>query len=259
MGTSLGPEWSSMAFTRSPSAPWARACTRLRPAPPTWRAAWFRRRRQLCRSRSTRPPPRRPPLPGLIAASDSGQSSTDNITKITTPTFTGTAEPNSTVELFRNSTISLGKTTASSTGAWTIASTPLSSGTYSITVKATDIAGNLSIASPALAVTIDTIARVAPSAPDLTAASDTGTSNTDNITSVSKPTFVGTGEVGAIMEILANGTVVGTSTVDVTGNWMVTTGTLAPATYTITARATDFAGNIGAVSPGLSVTIQPTL
>ena len=41
-----------------------------------------------------------PSTPDLVAASDSGLSSTDNITKVTTPTFTGTAEAGSTVTLY---------------------------------------------------------------------------------------------------------------------------------------------------------------
>src|SRR5439155_1638497 len=41
-----------------------------------------------------------PSAPALAVGSDSGSSSTDNITSVTTPTFSGTAEANSTVTLF---------------------------------------------------------------------------------------------------------------------------------------------------------------
>ena len=44
--------------------------------------------------------PGAPAAPDLVAASDSGVSSTDNITNVTTPTFTGTAEAGSTVTLY---------------------------------------------------------------------------------------------------------------------------------------------------------------
>ena len=45
-------------------------------------------------------PPAAPSVPDLIATSDNGTSNTDNITSITTPTFTGTAEASSSVTLF---------------------------------------------------------------------------------------------------------------------------------------------------------------
>src|SRR5207244_1206101 len=43
--------------------------------------------------------PSAPSIPDLIAASDTGSSPTDDITSMTTPTFSGTAEANSTVTL----------------------------------------------------------------------------------------------------------------------------------------------------------------
>ena len=50
---------------------------------------------------------------------------------------------------------------------WTItASAALADGTHGITAKATDVAGNVSIASAALAVTIDTKAPAAPTTLD---------------------------------------------------------------------------------------------
>src|ERR671925_486386 len=88
----------------------------------------------------------------------SGSSSTDNITNDDTPTFNGTAEANSTVELFRGGTVSLGTTTANGSGQWTRTVAALVDGTYSITARATDAAGNTSAASSALSITIDTTA-----------------------------------------------------------------------------------------------------
>ncbi len=98
--------------------------------------------------------PAAPSAPDLIAASDSGLSNTDNITKVTTPTFTGTAEANSTVTLY-NSSIPLGTTTVNESGLWSITVSELSWGTYNLTAKAKDSAGNLSAASEVLIVEID--------------------------------------------------------------------------------------------------------
>ncbi|MFO1480421.1 MAG: Ig-like domain-containing protein [Turneriella sp.] len=53
----------------------------------------------------------------------------------------------------------------------------------------TDPAGNASPASGALVITLDTTADAATGTPDLQAASDTGSSNSDNITNDTTPTF----------------------------------------------------------------------
>jgi hypothetical protein len=98
-----------------------------------------------------------PSAPDLVASSDSGVSDTDNITRVTTPTFTGTAEANATVTLFDGTTI-IGTGKANASGVWSIASSTLADGVHSITATATDLAGNTSAPSAALAVTIDTTA-----------------------------------------------------------------------------------------------------
>jgi methionine-rich copper-binding protein CopC len=135
--------------------------------------------------------------PDLADASDTGMSNTDNITKITTPTFTGTSEAGAKVELFEGSTL-LG-VVPSSSGNWSITSIALSEGPHTVFARATDAAGNFA-ASGTLTITIDTTPP-AVSAPDLADASDTGTSSTDNITKITTPTFTGTSEAGAKVEL----------------------------------------------------------
>jgi hypothetical protein len=103
--------------------------------------------------------PAKPTL-DLDAASDSGSLNTDNVTNVTTPNFTGTAEAGSTVKVYQGGTTLLGSTTAdATTGAWSLTlSTALAEGTYSITATATDAATNTSDPSDALSITIDTTA-----------------------------------------------------------------------------------------------------
>src|SRR6185503_8536692 len=140
-----------------------------------------------------------PSAPDLQAASDSGNSSTDNITNDATPTVSGNgAEAGAAVTLYdTDGTTVLGNTTADLSGNWTITSSALADGNHTLTVKQVDIAGNPSVASASLVVTIDTAA-AAPSAPDLQAASDSGNSSTDNITNDATPTVSGNGaEAGA--------------------------------------------------------------
>ncbi|MEE9539453.1 MAG: Ig-like domain-containing protein [candidate division NC10 bacterium] len=98
--------------------------------------------------------PAAPSTPDLVDESDRGISNTDNITNDSTPTFVGTAPPDSTVELFANGS-SLGTTPADGTGAWSLTTT-LAQGVHTITATATDVAGNVSDPSLPLSVTIDT-------------------------------------------------------------------------------------------------------
>ena len=192
--------------------------------------------------------------PDLTAASDTGSSSTDNLTSITTPVFTGTAEAGATVQLLEGSTV-LGSATADVSGNWTITASALAAGVHNLAARATDAAGNTSAASSALAVTIDT-SNPAVAAPDLAAASDSGSSSSDNITNLTTLTFTGTAEAGATVTLLESSTVLG-STTATGGNWSITASALASGVHNLTARATDLAGN-QTTSTALMVTIDTT-
>jgi hypothetical protein len=123
----------------------------------------------------------------------------------------------------------------------------------------TDAAGNTGAASTGLTLTIDTTAPSAPSAPDLASGSDAGTSNTDNITSVTTPTLTGSGaEAGATVNLYDTDgtTLLGTATADGSGNWSITSSTLANGAHTLTTKVTDAAGNTSAASAGLTVTVD---
>lgn len=205
--------------------------------------------------------PAAPTAPAMDVASDKGSSSSDGVTTLTTPTFTGTAEANSTVKLYdTNGTTLLGTTTASGGGNWTITSSALAEGSHSLSVKASDAAGNVSAASSTSTVVIDTTAPAAPSTPALSSASDKGSSNSDRLTNVTTPTFSGTAEAGATLKLYdTNGTtLVGTTVADGSGNWSVSTTALSSGTHSISAKATDVAGNVGAASGATAVTIDTT-
>ena len=199
--------------------------------------------------------PAAPGGPDLAAISDSGVSNTDNITNVTIPTFTGTAEPNATVSLFDGATV-VGVGQADAAGNWSMTTSALGAGVHVIAAKATDLAGNVSVASAPLSVTIDVTAPVAPSTPDLAAASDSGASNADNNTNVTTPTFTGTAEANATVTLFDGATAVGTGQANGLGTWSVATKTLADGVHAITAVATDLAGNAGAASAALSVAID---
>ena len=102
-----------------------------------------------------------PGTPQLDPGSDSGVSSTDNITNVTTPTFKGTAGAGSTVRIYSDGVL-VGSGMADDGGAYQVAvTTPLADGPHSITAQTTDPAGNVSGFSGALSVTIHTAAPLA--------------------------------------------------------------------------------------------------
>ncbi|WP_162059515.1 Ig-like domain-containing protein [Undibacterium sp. KW1] len=110
--------------------------------------------------------------------------------------------------------------------------------------------------------TLDTTAPAAPSTPDMTAGTDTGVSNTDNITSNTTPAFTGTAEANSTVKLYDTDgvTLLGTSTANGAGNWTLTSSALAVGSHTVKATATDAAGNISALSTGLTITIAtPTI
>ncbi len=134
-------------------------------------------------------------------------------------------------------------------------------GSAGITVASgayTDAAGNSGGAGTTPALTFDTLAPNAPSAPDLT--SDAGASSTDNLTSATTPTFTGTAESGSTVTLFDTDgtTVLGTGTAT-GGAWSITSSTLAAGAHTITAKASDAAGNTGAESSALTVMINNSL
>jgi len=201
--------------------------------------------------------PGAPGVPDLTAASDTGTSNTDNVTADTTPTFTGTSEASASVQLLADGLV-VGTGVASGT-TWTITSSALSVGVHSMTAIQTDAAGNgPSVASAALSVEINTSVPAAPSAPDLTAASDTGPSSTDNITSDTTPTFTGTAAANSTVDLIVGAVVVGSTTADGSGNWTITSIPVAAGTHSFTATATNLVGT-GPASPALSVTVQTGL
>ena len=190
--------------------------------------------------------PANPNAPDLQAASDSGVSTTDNITNDNTPTF----DLVSTDAYFRfergGTQISGDYETGTS---YTTAAQ--ADGSINFAVRAVDAAGNASATSPVQAVTIDTVAPASPVAPDLQSGSDSGVLQTDNITNDGTPTL----DVVAapFYRLLQDATQVSTDYATAT---TFTTGTLGDGPHAFVLRAVDAAGNVSADSATLGVTID---
>ncbi|SHN17190.1 Concanavalin A-like lectin/glucanases superfamily protein [Chitinophaga sp. CF418] len=168
------------------------------------------------------------------------------LTNDNTPTVTGTAKANSTVTIYVDGS-AVGTTTANAGGNYTFTvPTPLSDGTHAFTATATDAVGNTSAPSATLNITIDT---QAPAVPTITTDKTPTSDNT--------PTVTGTTEANSTVTIYRDGTAVGTTKADASGNYTYTFNpALADGSYAITATATDAAGNTSAHSPALNITID---
>lgn len=197
-------------------------------------------------------PPVAPGVPDLVAASDTGTSSTDNITSINTPSFTGTGTPGDTISLYVDGVLA-GTGVVDANGTYTIpVSSPITDGVHAITSQATDPAGLTGPLSGPLSVTIDSTPPATPTSPaDLTSASDTGLSSTDNITSDTTPDFSGGGLTpGDTVVLYVDGSPAGTATVDPSGNWTVNASpALIDGSHTITYLVKDPSGNSSGFAP----------
>jgi len=191
----------------------------------------------------------------VIGEINSGDTTNDN-----RPTFNGTGEIGATITLL-NDGQPFGTAVVNAQGNWTFTPTaPLTEGTHTITVSATDVAGNTSNTS-SFELTVDTFA---PSAPVIINATDnvgsvlipvTDGKTTDDTT----PTLNGTAAGNATVIIYENGVQVGTAQANASGEWSFTPGSaLSNGSHTWTATATDAAGNVSVASPGFTVIVDTT-
>lgn len=106
--------------------------------------------------------PAAPQAPVLAAASDSGAPG-DGITNVDRPVLSGTAEALAKVTVYdTDGTTVIGVTHADALGAWQLTATQLARGAHTITVRQTDVAGNVSEAGAPLALTIEATTPVTP-------------------------------------------------------------------------------------------------
>ncbi|WP_406665700.1 Ig-like domain-containing protein [Gallaecimonas sp. GXIMD1310] len=149
---------------------------------------------------------------------------------------------------------------SNSAGTWTATYT-LPAGTLevsnrNVSVTATDNAGNQTTAADTSNASIDTQAPVAPSAPVLAASSDSGSSNSDNLTNDTTPLLTGTAVANATVRIFDGASQVGSGVANSSGNWSITTSTLSDGSHSLTAKQLDSAGNLSAASTALAITID---
>ncbi|OZT93456.1 Ig-like domain-containing protein [Salmonella enterica] len=200
----------------------------------------------------------------LLDADDTGESAVDNITSVTKPRFViGNVPADIDTVVIRINGISY-PVTANGNNLWEFqVPVALNDGVYEAVVVFSDIAGNTS--ETTLPFTIDTTTSVSVR---MEPASDTGNSNSDNLTNKQNPKFEGTAEPNAKLVITIVDDKSGrevlkqTITVGTDGNWSVTPNILPDGMYTINVVATDVAGNTAQTQERFTidtVTIDPTI
>lgn len=207
-------------------------------------------------------PPALPVLTSIL--DDVGNAATPvangGVTNDAQPTLSGTEEAGSTVKIFDNG-VQIGSVTATG-GAWSFTPSPaLSNGAHTLTFTATDAVGNASAPTAGYVINVDTLP---PAAPVISSVIDdvgsvTGPVTGTNPTNDTRPTLSGTAEANATVRIYDGITLVGTVTVDGSGNWTLPqTTTLTQGTHNFTATATDAAGNTSVASAVTTIIVDTT-
>ncbi len=192
---------------------------------------------------------------------DTGASPSDGITSVNRIVISGIAVNNETINVYINGTL-LGTTTTNNQGNWTFNNkgTALPDGTYTFTATAIDPDGNVSAPSYPYGVTIDTTPPPAPIIVGL--AGGTATSGNSATTDAKNPILFGTAAPYSRVTLYYGTYPVGSVAADSNGdwNWTNTAGTpTVGTTYSITAQATDVAGNVSSLSAAYSVlVVQPS-
>ena len=179
----------------------------------------------------------------------------DGVTNDPALTLNGTAPANSTFNIYDGATL-LGSVTASAAGTWTYLTPTLANGAHSFTAGAINTTASLTVAAgtaAALAVTIDTTAPVAPTIASFS--TDSGVVG-DHITNDNTLTLTGAAEANATVKVYDGATLLGSVAANASGAWSYTTAALLDGAHNFTTTATDVAGNTGAASSALAVTID---
>ncbi|KLR35600.1 BapA prefix-like domain-containing protein [Enterobacter kobei] len=211
--------------------------------------------------------PATPDIPAITVNPDGTETPLNpgETTRDTTPTLSGTGNPGDTVTIY-NGGVKLDDVVVDGTGNWTwTPATPLPNGTYDITLTVTNMdgTGNESAPSQPVTITIDTDPPATPAAPVITdsVSQVTGPVPDGGTTNDPRPVLSGTGTANDVINITdtVNGipTVVGTVTVDSTGNWSWRPDSnIGEGSHVYTATATDEAGNVSAASPAITITVD---
>lgn len=175
----------------------------------------------------------------LDPSTDSGRSNSDGITNANPLLFNGSCTDGDSIKVFAGAA-TLGTVTCSG-GAFSVSNSTLGNGKKSIFANATR-GGVTGPNGPALVITI---IRTPPAAPVITGPASAGAS----------ATITGTAAINAIVTVSVGSTVVCSALADNSGSWSCNAVFSTAGANSITATATDVAGNVSAPSAPFTVTM----
>ncbi|MCD1127766.1 Ig-like domain-containing protein, partial [Jinshanibacter sp. LJY008] len=182
-----------------------------------------------------------------------------DVTDDNTPTLKGTAVPNGIVTIYNND-VKIGSAQVDDKGNWSFTpESALADGKYSIKADATNTVGQTSEKTGSFDFTVDT---TPPGAVENLLISDNvgayqGALKDGDITDDNTPTFSGKAEAGSTVSVYSDGNLLGTAKVAADGSWSFTPSTPLPdGSYKFTTTVTDKAGNTGAATPVVNITIN---
>ena len=198
-----------------------------------------------------------PVFAGII--DDTGEVDNDGAVNDNALVFTGTGEPGATVTVLSGDD-ELGSVVVGDDGTWSYdhgATEQTPDGDYVITVRQTDVAGNVSDASANTSLSVDTAVPVAPVFAGII--DDTGEVDNDGAVNDNALVFTGTGEPGATVTVLSGDDELGSVVVGDDGTWSYDHGATEQTPdgdYVITVRQTDAAGNVSDASANTSLSVD---
>ena len=196
------------------------------------------------------------PVVGLATddvGSSRGDLSSGSTTDDANPTFKGSAEPGSRVDIYDNGEL-IGSTVVDENGGWQFTpTTALPEGEHHITTTATDKAGNTGPESDDFVLITDYTAPDASKVAITEVYDDVNTAGvvaSGGETDDNRPLIKGTGaEPGNTITVYNGDKVIGTATVQADGTWSLEPTTPLPdGRYTLTAKETDGVGNVSGPS-----------
>ncbi|HCM9429471.1 TPA: Ig-like domain repeat protein [Enterobacter hormaechei subsp. xiangfangensis] len=196
------------------------------------------------------------PVVGLATddvGSSRGDLSSGSTTDDANPTFKGSAEPGSRVDIYDNGEL-IGSTVVDENGGWQFTpTTALPEGEHHITTTATDKAGNTGPESDDFVLITDYTAPDASKVAITEVYDDVKTAGvvaSGGETDDNRPLIKGTGaEPGNTITVYNGDKVIGTATVQADGTWSLEPTTPLPdGRYTLTAKETDGVGNVSGPS-----------
>ncbi len=209
-------------------------------------------------------PPAKPVITGI--SNDTGSSDSDGVTKDKTIRINGTSEANTTVEVSSQHGF-IRSTQADANGDWVLDITdmPLAEIVVNLTAEAVDLAGNRSDVSDVFVLTPDF---TPPTKPAITSISDdTGSSNSDGITSDANITVSGTSEANIRVDVSSQYGFIRSTQADANGDWLldITDLPLFEVVVNLTAEAVDLAGNrsekssVFVLQPDFTAPVKPVI